>query len=216
MKLVLILLGLISVSCSQTGSYNYKNNLENIANGRHRSPKNIARNIYRHPIETLHFFEVEPNMKVAEVSPGGGWYTEILGPYLKKEGDLYLAIFSDDSKRSYAPRLNKKIKKLISDQSLFGKISFTTMEAPDHIGPIAPENSMDRVLTFRNLHSWMKDRKLAKALKAFYQALKPGGLLGIVEHRAKTNRKQDPDSKSGYVREDYVIQLAEALSLIHI
>lgn len=210
MKIVFILMSLVMMSCAHKGARHDKHKLEKAANGKHRSEANIVRNTYRNPVETLTFFEVKPDMKVVEISPGGGWYTEILGPYLKKKGELYLAIFSEESKRSYAAKLNKKIKKLTSDKKLFGKVYFTTMETPNHIGPIAPDASMDRVLTFRNVHNWMKDKKFEKALETFYKALKPGGLLGIVEHRAKTDKVQDPVAKSGYVREDYIIKLAQA------
>lgn len=188
-----------------------KYKLSKISSGEHRSEKNKTRNTYRNPVETLSFFEVKPNMKVAEISPGGGWYTEILGPYLKKDGELYLAIFSDKSEKSYAPRLNKQIRELTAKKDLFGKVHFTTMESPKVIGPIAPDNSMDRVLTFRNLHNWMKDEKVIEAMMSFYKALKPGGVLGIVEHRASNKSKQDPKAMNGYVREDYVIELAESL-----
>ncbi len=91
--------------------------LEKIAKGEHRSTENIERNIYRNPVEVLEFFDVQPDQTVVEVSPGGGWYSEILGPYLKEQGHLYLAIFSDTSERSYAPSLNDKIKKMTADKS---------------------------------------------------------------------------------------------------
>lgn len=209
MKNVIIISSLILSSCAHKGALHNKNKLERVSNASHRGEENIVRNSYRNPVETLSFFEVEPDMKVVEVSPGGGWYTEILGPYLREEGELFLAIFSEKSKRSYAPRLNEKIRKLTSNKNLFGKVHFTVMESPMAVGPVAPDNSVDRVLTFRNLHNWMKDGKLDEALKAFYKALKPGGILGIVEHRAKSNTKQDPKAMSGYVREDLVIKYAK-------
>lgn len=213
-KVVLIISTALLAACSHTRGHRGKHSsykLSKAADSTHRTEKNRVRNVYRNPVKTLQFFEVEPRMKVVEVSPGGGWYTEILGPYLKKHGELYLAIFSQDSKRSYAPGLNKKIKEMTAQKDLFGKVNFTVMEAPNAIGPIAPDNSVDRVLTFRNVHNWMKDKKAKEAFQAFYKALKPGGILGVVEHRAKTNKKQDPLAKSGYVREDYVINLAESV-----
>jgi predicted methyltransferase len=180
--------------------------LNKSANGKHRSEKNITRNTYRNPVETLMFFEVKPNMSVVEISPGAGWYSEILGPFLKKKGTLHLTIFSDDSKKSYAPKLNKSIRDLTSNKDQFGKVSFSTLETPDFVSSIGAENSMDRVLTFRNIHNWMKDGKLEEVLKEFYKVLKPGGILGIVEHRDRSGKKQDPMAKSGYVREDYLIK----------
>lgn len=145
-KIILTLISIFIISCAhdelQDGT-----SLEEAATGDHRSEENIVRNEYRHPVETLEFFELEPDMTVVEVSPGGGWYTEILGPYLKEEGKLYLAVFSKNSERSYAARLNKKLKDMVKDQDLYGDVNFTVMESPDHLGPIAPEGSADRVFT---------------------------------------------------------------------
>jgi predicted methyltransferase len=208
MKTLLLSLAFILVSCAHKGDHHNFHKLQKISKADHRSEKNITRNTYRNPVETLTFFEVKPDMSVVEVSPGGGWYTEILGPYLKKEGSISFTIFSDESERSYAPRLNKKIRTLTSNKDLFGKVSFTTLETPNFMEPVAEDNSVDRVLTFRNVHNWMKDGKLKEVLASFYKALKPGGILGIVEHRTRSNKKQDPKAKSGYVREDFVINSA--------
>ncbi|MAZ47424.1 MAG: methyltransferase [Halobacteriovoraceae bacterium] len=209
-KLNLLLASFLLFGCSHKYGH-HKNHLKKIVKADHRSEKNITRNIYRHPVETLRFFEIKPHMKVAEISPGGGWYTEILGPYLKNKGELYLTLFSDNSKRSYAPKLNAKIKEMTQNKKLYGNVKFSTLETPDAIGTIAPANSLDRVVTFRNVHNWMKDGKVKEVFSEFYKALKPGGILGVVEHRAKSNKKQDPKAISGYVREDYIIELAEAL-----
>lgn len=184
--------------------------LEAAIKGDHRSSENKARDQYRHPQETLSFFEVEPTMHVVEISPGSGWYTEILAPYLKDQGQLTLAIFSDESKVDYRRRLNKTLKeKIKSNPEVYGDVKFTTFDAPETMGPVAPENSADRVLTFRNVHNWISEGQAEAAFQAFYKALKPGGILGVVEHRAPANKKQDPKAKSGYVKEDLVIQLAE-------
>jgi predicted methyltransferase len=211
LKLSIILMFLVSFGCSNHRGHWDKNKLKKIIKSDHRSLKNKTRDVYRNPVKTLQFFEVKPNMTVVEVSPGRGWYTEILGPYLKDKGELYMEIFSENSKRSYAPKLNKNIKEMTKNTKLFGKTHFTVLEAPNELGPIAPDNSVDRVLTFRNVHNWMKDGKAKEAFMAFYKGLKPGGILGVVEHRAKMNKKQDPKAKSGYVREDYVIDLAQSV-----
>lgn len=211
MRLIFISFIFFTFGCAHNKIYRGYFSLHKIKHGDHRSTKNKQRDVYRHPVKTLKFFNVKPDMKVVEVSPGGGWYTEILGPYLKDSGELYLAIFSDESKKPYAPRLNKKIKYLTQDQSLYGKVHFTTMESPLAVGPVAPDNSVDRVLTFRNVHNWMKDKKAKAAFTSFYKALKPGGILGVVEHRTRSQIKQDPRALSGYVREDYVIDLAKSV-----
>lgn len=205
------------MSCSNQNTESIKNSdkgdsiakLSKIITGEHRSEKNIQRNIYRHPVETLMFFEVEPNMKVAEISPGAGWYTEVLGPYLKDHGEYYLTGFSEKSDKPYAAPLNVKVRTMVADKNLYGKIYFSTFEAPILFEDIAPENSLDRVLTFRNIHNWMKDGDVNAAFSKFFKALKPGGILGVVEHRATTKDKQDPRAESGYVREDYVVELAK-------
>ncbi len=189
-----------------------KNDLASIISGSHRLEANKVRDVYRNPLKTLEFFEVKPDMKVVEVSPGKGWYTEILGPYLKEKGELYLASFTPDSDVEYFQVANKALKELIeSHKDLYGKITYTSFEPPKVMGPIAPENSVDRVLTFRNVHNWMKFKKEKEAFEQFYKALKPGGIFGIVEHREKLTKVQDPEAKSGYVREDFVIELAESV-----
>ncbi len=206
-KFFMVLLSFAIVACAHH-SFSQKD-IEKISNSNHRSEENRLRNKFRHPAETLAFFEVKPEHTVVEIGPGGGWYTEILGPLLKDNGKLYLAIFSETSERSYAPKLNAKIKEMTKDKSHYGDVEFTVLEAPKHIGPVAPQGSADRVLTFRNVHNWMKDDKGLEVFKSFYKALKPGGILGVVEHRASTKEKQDPIAKSGYVREDHVIELAK-------
>lgn len=203
------LLSLFSFNISYAGKEGAA--LKKVLKAEHRSEQNKNRDVYRNPYETLKFFEVKPGMKVIEVSPGGGWYTEILSPYIGKKGELILTIFSDQSKRSYAPKLNKRIRSLVANKKVFKNIKFVTMETPSFVSELAEKNSMDRVLTFRNVHGWMKDGKAKEVFQKFYDALKPGGILGVVEHRAKNNKKQDPKSKNGYVREDYVIELAKSV-----
>lgn len=175
----------------------------------HRADKNKARDKYRHPVQTLEFFEIKPNHTVVEINPSGGWYTEVIGPYLKDEGTLYLAIFDKNSKKSYAKKYNKKIKKLVSDSRLYGDVQFTVIDDSVKIGPVAPKNSADRVVTFRNIHGWVRNGKDKEAFKAFFEALKPGGLLGVVQHRLPEKMKQDDKAKTGYVHESFVIKLAE-------
>jgi predicted methyltransferase len=175
----------------------------------HRAAEDKARDKFRHPVQTLQFFDIQPNHTVVEINPSGGWYTEILGPYLKDEGTLYLAIFDKNSKKSYAKKLNKKIKEVVSDSSLYGDIKFTVIDDSVKMGPVAPKNSVDRVVTFRNVHGWIRNGKSKEAFKAFFEALKPGGILGLVQHRLPEKMKQDSEAKTGYVHESYVIKLAD-------
>ncbi|HET6379295.1 MAG TPA: methyltransferase [Methylocella sp.] len=174
--------------------------LVEVIEGPQRSDANKARDRYRHPLEVLTFFGVRQDSNVVEIMPGpAGYWTEILAPYLKNHGHYTAA---GDAKRDIAP-LNAKIA--ISPE-LYGKISIAEFSGGDQ--QIAPPGSADFVLTFRNLHNWMRAGTEEGAFRAFYRALKPGGILGIEEHRGSPNAPQDPQAKSGYVREDYAIALA--------
>ena len=176
----------------------------------HRSEADKLRDTYRNPVETLRFFDVRPDMTVLEVSPGKGWYTQILGPYLD-EGQLILALPRDNSDRSYHVANNKALRKMIQDNpDHYKNVSYSVFEPPVVMGPVAKPNSVDRILTFRNLHNWVGTGKGKEAMAELFKALKPGGILGVVDHRASTDKAQDPKVKSGYIREDYVIELAEA------
>lgn len=186
-------------------------NLEEIITASHRSEAHIARNQYRHPLETLRFFQVEENMTVVEIWPGAkGWYTEILAPYLKDEGKLYAAHFSADSKVKYFTNSLAAFKnKLANNPDIYSKVLITTLNAPTEID-IAPKNSADRVLTFRNVHNWLKQEGNGiHVFKAMYDTLKPGGILGVVEHRAAEGTTLEQMQKSGYVSESYTIALAK-------
>ena len=177
----------------------------------YRSADNRARDNFRNPKETLEFFGIEPGMTVVEVWPGGGWYTEILAPYLAADGRYVAAGFSRDSEISYFREGSKKFRKLVASRSEFGNdIAVSDFEPPVKTDFIAP-GSADAVLSFRNIHSWMRRDGAESAFAAFYKALKPGGVLGVVQHRASTDSEQDPEAKTGYVREDYVVNLATSV-----
>lgn len=171
-----------------------------------RRPEDVARDKYRHPIETLKFFGIKPDMTVVEMSPGGGWYTDILATYLRDNGKLYEAVPPGENATEYK-------KKLADDPARFGKVVVTELDPPDHL-KIAPPGSADMVLTFRNVHNWMRGGNGEAVFKAMYTALKPGGILGIEEHRGDPSKPQDPKAASGYVREDAVITMAEEAGFI--
>jgi len=177
--------------------------LKAILAGSHRPASDSARDQYRHPLETLTWFGVKENMTIVEVWPGGGWYTDILAPFLKEHGTYYAAGAGPESEGA------KKFKeKLAANPDLFGKVQVTVLAPPQNL-EIAPAGSADMVLTFRNTHNWMASGQAENVFKAMYTALKPGGVLGVVEHRASSTVEQDPKAASGYVREDYVIKLAQ-------
>ena len=175
----------------------------------HRAEADTARDQYRHPLETLTWFGVKDNMTIVEVWPGGGWYTDILAPFLKERGIYYAAGFDPQASVEFMRNGAQKYKeKLDAKPDLFGKVKTTVLYAPEKTD-IAPEGSADMVLTFRNIHNWIANDQAATVFKAMYKALKPGGTLGVVEHRGNPAGPQDPKAASGYVREDAVIKFAE-------
>ena len=184
--------------------------IERVLSGQHRSAGNRARDIWRHPLDTLLFFGIKPDMTVVEVWPGaGGWYTEVLAPLLAADGKLFAAQIPADPGNAYATAtLATFAAKLEARPDLYGKVAVTTL------GPggadIAPPGSCDLVLTFRNLHNWMNQGYAPDALAAMNRALKPGGILGIVEHRGDPAKPQDPRASNGYVSEQYAIALIES------
>ncbi len=182
--------------------------LEAVA-GEHRALENRTRDRYRHPAETLAFFGIRADMAVVEISPGGGWYTEILAPYLKDEGKLYAAHFPADSEREYFRNSRKKFDAMLAaNPEVYGKVEVTDFAPPKALD-IAPAGSADMVLTFRNVHNWMSAGSAGEVFRAFHTALKPGGILGVVEHRAPAGAPEDATAPTGYVSEAQVIRLAE-------
>jgi predicted methyltransferase len=172
-----------------------------IIDGQQRSEANKARDRYRHPLEVLTFFGVQADSNVVEIVPGkAGYWAEILAPYLKDRGH-YTA--SGNAERDIAP-LKARIA---ASPELYGKTTITEFTGGDQ--EIAPPGSAGFVLTFRNIHNWMHAGTADAAFRAFYKALKPGGILGVEEHRARSDQPEDPQAKSGYVRQDFAIALAE-------
>ena len=171
-----------------------------------RGSKAVARDVARHPVEELTFFGLTPTMTVVELWPGGGYWTDILGPYLAKSGHYYIA-FPAPGNAEEDTEANKLRARIDSEKGRLGTVNETTLGA-GHFD-IAPPGSADLVLTFRNLHNWMNDGFAIEALAASFQALKPGGILGIEEHRGRNDKPQDPKAKNGYVRQDYTIELAK-------
>jgi len=181
--------------------------LKEIIAGDHRSAENRARDQYRHPLETLTFFGIRPDMTVVEIYPGRGWYTEILAPYFKGSGTFYAAEHPGDPSYEAVQRSLEAFDQKVKDApELYGEVKRTKLTKD---GDIAPPDSADLVVTFRNTHSWMGAGTADEAFAAMFRALKPGGVLGLVQHRGNPDVKQDPKAGSGYVNEDYVIELAK-------
>ncbi|WP_143071254.1 class I SAM-dependent methyltransferase [Nitrosomonas cryotolerans] len=187
--------------------------LNDMVNAPHRETTS-QRDHYRHPLETLTFFDIQQDMTVVEIWPGThGWYTEILAPYLRKKGKLYAAHFNANSTSPFYRDSRKQfLDKLRVSPDFYDKVTITSFNPPSYVD-IAPAGSADRVLTFRNIHNWYMrgggDERVLAAFSAFYRALKPGGILGVVEHRLPDTRPESDQEGSGYLRENYVIRLAE-------
>jgi predicted methyltransferase len=185
--------------------------LDEILAGSHRDPANAARDKYRHPKEGLLFFGIQPSMAVVEVWPSAGWWTEILGPLLRDEGTYYAAWFPTESPKTpgYLKEREKDFDSMLAARpDLYGKVVKTKLLAPEYVD-IAPKGSADMVLTFRNVHNWAKAGNADAMFNAFYEALKPGGILGVVDHRAKPGTPFKQQIDSGYLTEEYVISTAE-------
>ena len=179
--------------------------------GSWRSPANKARDRYRHPIQTLEFFGIKPDMTVIELAPGGGWYTEILAPFLYAHGHLIEASAPTGSKSKFMAKMASAYEaKLKADPAVYGHIEKVIPFAPPAQVNLGPDNSADMVLTFRNTHDWMNNspETLAKVFKAAYDVLRPGGVFGVTEHRAKPFADAAESSKNLHrLPEDYLIEL---------
>ncbi|GJM13985.1 MAG: methyltransferase [Pseudohongiella sp.] len=180
------------------------------AEGEHRSEANRARNEFRNPVEALEFFGLEADMTVIEILPSTGWYTEIIAPYLRDHGKYYAAHFSPNASLAYMPRILGVFEdKITAEPELYGKITVRHLNPPVEVA-IAPAESADMALTFRNVHNWIMAGQEHEFFAAFYSALKPGGVLGVIEHRAKPDASMDVMRTSGYVTEAYVKEIAAA------
>jgi predicted methyltransferase len=174
-----------------------------------RSEENRARDRYRHPKETLLFFGIRPEMSVMEVWPEPGWYTEVIAPLVRDKGKYYAALIAQDPDSQYiGQRLDKYHQKLAARPELYDRVAFVTFPADG--GDALPPASLDMVVTFRNIHNWMGRDAAPQAFATMFRALKPGGVLGVVEHRGNPALPQDLKGKSGYVNEDYAIKLIES------
>jgi len=184
--------------------------------GPQRLPDERARDAARHPFETLRFFGIEPDMAVVEVAPGAGWFTAILAPYLRAQGRLYAAHYGRSDASDYRRRSREGFDaRLAADPARYDKVVVGEMPGPDHgFRGIAPPGGADLVLTFRNLHNWMKAGHLDHSLRAFRDVLGQHGVLGIVEHRAAPGTSIGQMIDSGYVTEAFVVERARAAGFV--
>lgn len=198
-----VVLMAITSMCSYADDVNWNQVLTNPA----RSQDNISRDIYRHPRETLTFFEVAQDQDVLEIWPGRGWYTEILAPMLKEDGSYSVAQFNPVSQVEFLKKARASFEdKLNSQPKIYDDVKIYTLELPLNE---LPNEKFDRVMTFRNVHNWIRLGYVDAMFQAFYATLKPGGILGVEEHRAPANFTEEQQMKTGYVTEAYVKAAAQ-------
>ena len=194
----------------------YSDQLHYYAEHPSRSEEHKARNRYRNPVDTLLFFSVEPQHQVLEIWPARGWYTEILAPFLKGQGQLTIAhhrqlqLDADDDRQRFWARISRQLSDRIEQQpEHFGAVKQLAFDPPEllHLGK---ENQYDRVLSFRNAHLWDQHGMLLQSMQEFFRVLKPGGMLGMVEHRASRVSDITSFAAEGYLDEAYIIMVAEA------
>ena len=202
--------GSASASASASAEASADASLAAAIAGDWREPKNVARDVYRHPAETLAFFQVEPDDTVVEITPGGGWYAEILAPWLRDRGH-YVAATWDDAiagQPKYRYDLNTSLRaKFAGNAAVYGTPELRLFDPQAPV--FGPPASADVVLTFRNAHNWVADGNADEYFKAFFEVLEPGGILGVADHRAKPGTDLDTMKESGYLTEALVIELAQ-------
>ncbi len=182
--------------------------IDEALDGQHRSEKHKLRDGFRHPKQTLLFFGLQPDMTVVEITPGGGWYTEVLAPVMRDSGTFYAASYRiTEQSRDFFRRMDENYRaKLAAWPTVYDQVELVYFDPADP--EFAPAGSADMVLTFRNVHNWAKAGTAEAMFRGFAAALKPGGVLGIVEHRAKPGTPMQKQIESGYMTEEYVIMMA--------
>ena len=189
----------------------FANPLDTAISSSDRTPEYMDRDQFRHPKETLIFMGISSDMNVVELWPSRGWYSEILAPFLKEEGN-YLGAGLDPNYSSWAKRVIKRNADRRAQNEIFSSMQMTTLFIDET--PITNKNSVDMVLTFRNLHNWLKAERLMDVFNKSYAVLKPGGIFGVVEHRAIPGTSIEDMNKSGYVTEKLAIEYAEKAGFV--
>jgi predicted methyltransferase len=207
MRLIAYVCALLAIACAGQAHAAPDAALGKAVSGSWRTQSLIARDAARHPAEELAFFGIKPDMTVVEIWPSGGYWTEMLGPYLHDHGTYYAATVPRTASARAAKAVDTFQAKLDANKAIYGNVKLS--EFGQGLSNIAPDGSADLIVTFRNLHNWVGDGWAYQALVTFYKALKPGGILGIEDHRGSDAKPQDPKAGSGYLRQDYAIALAK-------
>ncbi|OUI92995.1 methyltransferase [Acetobacter indonesiensis] len=190
-----------AVSVMMSGTAFAAPTLDQAVHSSTRDARFVARDPIRHPLEELQFFGLRPDANVIEIWPGGGYWTQILGPYLHEKGTYTLAFGLEDKTGSAFGKM------LDTHPELKGMFRTTKFDG-QHLD-FAPPDSADFVLTFRNLHNWMEAGNAPQMLAAIHRVLKSGGIFGVEDHRGQTTAPQDPRAEDGYIRQSYAISLIE-------
>lgn len=211
MKLLLALHLLLMTFFTTSAHSNEAERLTAAATGSHRSAENIARNAWRHPVETLEFFGIKNDMRVAEIWPGSkGWYTEVLAPYLRDNGKLIAISYDGSTGVEYFVRGEKKfLDKLAANPGVYDKVQLANLLPPKTIPQLDGKEGLDMVLTFRNIHNWVRSGIAEDMFKQMHALLKPGGIMGLVAHRGTDAMTEKKHAETGYLAESVIIGLAE-------
>lgn len=179
------------------------------AEGAHRSAANIERNADRHPVETLTFFGLRPDMTVVEVWPGGGWYSEVLAPVLRDEGTLVAASYPPDGDVPFRAQMTRDYRsRLEQHPEVYSAVEHVPFAPPTH-GDLGAPASADMVLLSRHFHNFINAGITEQVLQAAHDVLRPGGILAVVQHRAAEDAVPEAEQRDGYVRESFVIEQVE-------
>lgn len=197
-----------------SAAYAHHDDLHEIIDDEFRSVEAKARDGYRHPYETLSFFGLKPDMTVVELWPGGGWYSDVIAPYVAKDGQFIAAHFNPETQHPFAEFFRESLRvyksKVEANPEWYGEILVEAFEPPI-TDPIADASSVDMVLTFRNVHNWLKDGSFNEVVRQVRRMLKPGGVFGVVDHRARFADSIDATADNGYVNQQWLIKRIEAI-----
>jgi len=212
---IVIFAALLAAAASWASDLPVEARIERAMLGDHRSEANKARNVYRHPVGTLTFLGLQDGMTVMEIWPGGGWYTEVLAPVIRHHGQLIVAGYDPDvpGQPEYRYRLQANLLDMFSAHpEVYDQVAAMPFSPPTSAS-LGAADSIDLVLTFRNTHGWISDGIAEAVFAEFARVLKPGGILGVVQHRAAANVDPAKSAETGYVPEAAVVELARKAGL---